>query len=345
MHVLLIKLSSMGDIIHTLPALTDATKHVPDLKITWVVEPDFQEVAHWHPAVVNVIPMPLRNGKISQIWQAIKEIRKTKYDLVLDAQGLFKSAFITRLVRAKSRVGLDWSSAREAAASLFYDRKYPVIWEQHAVIRLRKLVAQIFAYPLDLSSVDYGVHWHKITQPNKNARPYIVFLHGTTWESKHWPDEYWFTLADIVGVHGYMVHVTWATEQQKARAQALVDRCTNVIMLPHLTLNEAVTVLHHASGVVAVDTGFAHLSAALDKPLVGIYGPTDVQQSGTVGNHNVNLASKFGCAPCEQRVCNYTGARSVNPPCFQEITPELVWQHLSKLLITAKPVAQPAMAD
>lgn len=336
MHVLLIKLSSMGDIIHTLPAITDAMKFIPALKITWVVEPGFAEIAHWHPAVVDVITMPLRKGTRKQVMQAISQIRAKEYDMVIDAQGLIKSAVLSRLVRGKRRVGLDWTSAREAPASMFYKQKYNVSWQQHAVIRLRKLFSEAFVYPLDLSRVDYGVEWNTITQPNVSTDPYIMFLHGTTWESKHWPDEYWFKLADLVAEQGYSVQVTWATEQQKARAQALADKCPNVIMLPHLTLNQAVTVLHHASGVVAVDTGFAHLSAALDKPLVGIYGPTDVMHSGTVGNRNINLSSKFACAPCEKKTCLYVGEKSVNPPCFQEISPALVWQKLQTVLAPIK---------
>src|SRR5688572_10593662 len=139
MRVLLIKLSSMGDLIHSLPALTDAMQHLPNLEITWVVEPAFQEIAQWHPAVKRIIPMPLRGKKYKQIWQAIKEIRSQKYDLVIDAQGLFKSAVISRLAKTKVRAGLDWTSVREPLASLFYNRKYAVVWTQHAVIRLRKL--------------------------------------------------------------------------------------------------------------------------------------------------------------------------------------------------------------
>ncbi|HSX20428.1 MAG TPA: lipopolysaccharide heptosyltransferase I [Gammaproteobacteria bacterium] len=343
MRVLLIKLSSMGDVIHTLPAITDAMHNIPNLEITWVIEPGFQEIAQWHPAVKEVIALPLRSGKVRDIWQAIKRIRAQHYDLVVDSQGLLKSAIFAKLAKAKIKAGLDWTSSREAIASLFYNRKCTVNFQQHAVVRARKLFSQVFRYQLDLSHLDYGLHWDQITQSNVAEKPYIVFLHGTTWESKHWPDEYWFALADIAASNGYAVQVTWATPEQKARATALAQRCSNVQMLPHLTIQQAATVLHHAQGVVAVDTGFAHLSAALDKPLVGIYGPTDIKQSGTVGNRNVNLASKFACAPCEQRICRYVGERSVNPPCFQEISPQLVWHNL--MVLIKDPSSRPSRAE
>lgn len=335
MRVLLLKLSSMGDIIHTLPAITDATKLIPNLKFTWVVEEGFQEIAHWHPAIEKVIPISLRKKNYKQVWQAIKEIRKQNYDLVLDAQGLFKSCMFAICARGKYRVGFDFASAREHFPSFFYDKKCHASWDLHAVDRLRQLFAQTFSYQIP-TNLDYGVAWEKIIKPSKPETPYLMFLHGTTWQSKHWPDEYWFSLADLVARQGYAVHVTWATHEQKARAQALAAQCKNVVMLPHLTLQQAADVIHHATGVVAVDTGFAHLTAALNKPMVAIYGATDVVQAGAKGNHNINLASKFACSPCKNRECNYKGAKTIEPPCLQEITPALVWQNLSGLIANTR---------
>lgn len=336
MRVLLIKLSSMGDLIHTLPALTDAMAHIKNLEVTWVIEPSFQEVASWHPAVYKIIPMPLRSRNYRGIWAAVKEIRKQKYDLVIDAQGLLKSAIIARIAKSKDIAGFDWPSAREHVASFFYKRKYNCVWSQHAVVRLRKLFAQIFNYQLDLSKIDYGIAWSNLSEKNTNNMPYIMFLHGTTWESKHWPDANWFDLADIASQNGFAVQVTHATPKQTTRASALTAKCSNVKMLPHLTLTQALNVLQNASAVVAVDTGFAHLAAALNKPLVAIYGPTDVVQSGTIGNNNINLAAKFKCAPCEKKICFYEGEQRDIPPCFAEITPKIVWENLQKLFAQSK---------
>jgi heptosyltransferase-1 len=334
MRVLLVKLSSMGDVIHTLPAITDAVREVPGIKFTWIIEEAFQEIASWHPAVERVIPIALRKRNFKQVRGAIRELRSQQFDLVLDAQGLIKSAVITRLARTKNRAGGDWGTCRESIASLFYNRKYSVAKDQHAVVRLRQLFAKTFGYTVPAGPISYGVNIPDCEMPNiwNNTNPYLVFLHGTTWDSKHWPDEYWVALANLVAQQGLKVQVTWATQQQKARAQMLADKCSNVTMLPHLSINQAAAVLSHAYGVVAVDTGFAHLSAALDKPMVAIYGSTVVKKAGTVGNNNVNLASKFSCAPCGQRSCTYSGAKPVNPPCYQEISPRLVWQKLAVLL-------------
>ncbi len=333
MHVLLIKLSSMGDVLHTLPALTDAAKAIPGIKFTWVVEEGFQEIPRWHPAVTQVIPVALRKRKFKQIFSALSTIRAQKYDLVLDAQGLIKSAVLARLARNTKIAGLDHNSARESVASWFYSHKYLVAKNQHAVQRVRQLFAQSLNYSLADLPVVYGLDSSNFAEPlHKCEMPYLMFLHGTTWESKHWPDQYWLELARIAGKNGYKVQVTWATAEQKSRAQTLADKCSNVIMLPHLNLNQAAATLQYAAGAVAVDTGFAHLTAALEKPLVAIYGATDVTKAGTMGSNNINLASKFSCAPCGRRKCTLVSPGELQPPCMREMTPKVVWDRLYELI-------------
>ncbi len=335
MRVLLIKLSSMGDVIHTLPAITDAMHNVPGIEFDWVVEPSFSEIAAWHPAVRKVFKLPLRSKKYNEVWQVIKDIKRTKYDLVIDAQGLIKSSIVAAFLRSHARVGFDWGSCREGLACTLYHKRFNIPWMQHAVIRLRKLFAQIFSYTYEQDYVDYGIAWQDFASKDEANNPYVMFLHGTTWETKHWPDEYWVGLANLLAKQGITVKVTWATLEQKERAMMLRNKCSNVEMLPHLTLNQALVVLQNAVGVVAVDTGFAHLSAALNKPLVAIYGPTDVIESGTVSNRNINLSSKFSCAPCVKRICHYKGSRDTNPPCFAEISPEIVLDNLQRLMAKA----------
>ncbi len=322
----------MGDIIHTLPAITDAVNACPDIKFTWLVDQSFSEICHWHPAVQRVIPLELRTRQTAQIISTLQQVRATKYDMVIDAQGLLKSAIFTKLARARVRAGFDRKSAREALASLCYTRKINVPKQIHAVDRLRRLFAGALQYPLPDTNADYGVTWDTFVKQQEIIEPYLVFLHGTTWQSKHWPEEYWLHLAKLAALQGYKVHVTWATEEQKLRAQRLQAYSTNVIMLPHMSLQEALKAIYHASGVVAVDTGLAHLSAALAKPTVAIYGATDIYRSGASGLQSINLASAFSCAPCMQRTCKVPGADQNKPPCYKEITPQIVWANLASLL-------------
>lgn len=323
----------MGDIIHTLPAITDAFNAIPDIKFTWVVDDDFQEIAHWHDAVTQVIPIQLRKRNFRQLLMRLKHLRLQKYDLIIDAQGLIKSSVISKLARGNMRIGFDKESCREPLASHTYQRKFNINKSLHAVDRLRMLFSQALGYNLPQTTADYGIKWSNfLNTQHYQQQPFLVFLHGTTWESKHWPDAYWLQLAEIAAENGYQVRVTWATPEQHLRAQRLEAYSTNVTMLPHLTINQATEVLSGAHGVVAVDTGFAHLAAALSKPLVAIFGPTPVAKSGAIGKKCTNLSSTFSCAPCGKRECSFTGKSELFPACFQEITPRLVWDTLAKII-------------
>lgn len=192
MRVLIIKTSSLGDVIHTLPALTDAAQAIPGIRFDWVVEEGFAEIPCWHPAVDQVIPVAIRRWR-KNLWQTIKSgewkafkqrVRERKYDLVIDAQGLVKSAWLTRYVKAPV-AGLDRYSAREGWASRFYDRRLSVATGQHAVERVRQLFAMALAYDLPEGIGNYGLDLERLQLPP--AAPYVVFLHGTTWATKRWP--------------------------------------------------------------------------------------------------------------------------------------------------------------
>ena len=153
MRVLLIKMSSIGDIIHTFPAVTDAARAVPDLQLDWVVEDGLQEMPAWHPAVHRVVPIGLRRWRRSplktlrsgdpQSWR--EALRQTHYDAVIDAQGLYKSAMVARLADGP-RHGFDMASAREPVAALAHGHRHRVPKGRHAVWRLRRLLAAVLSY-------------------------------------------------------------------------------------------------------------------------------------------------------------------------------------------------------
>ena len=157
MRVLVIKTSSLGDVIHTLPALTDAARAIPGIRFDWVVEEGFAEIPAWHPAVSQVITVAIRRWRKHPLktlrsgeWSRFKQrLRESHYDLVIDAQGLLKSAWLTRYVKTPV-AGLDSNSAREPIAARFYDRPYSVPRGQHALERTRQLFGQALGYSLSL---------------------------------------------------------------------------------------------------------------------------------------------------------------------------------------------------
>ncbi|WP_238739096.1 lipopolysaccharide heptosyltransferase I [Pseudomonas putida] len=347
MRVLIIKTSSLGDVIHTLPALTDAAHAIPGIRFDWVVEEGFAEIPSWHPAVDQVIPVAIRRWR-KNLWQTIKSgewkafkqrVRERKYDLVIDAQGLVKSAWLTRYVKAPV-AGLDRYSAREGWASRFYDRLLSVATGQHAVERVRQLFAMALAYDLPEGIGNYGLDLDRLQLPP--AAPYVVFLHGTTWATKHWPEAYWRELAERMGRRKLEVRLPWGNPAEKARAERIAQGLNNCQVLPKLNLAGVARVLAAAKACVAVDTGLGHLAAALDVPTLSLFGPTNPGLTGAYGRTQIHQASDWPCAPCLQKKCTYKPSaddlarfdlKREWPLCFTRLNPEHVASRLSALLL------------
>ncbi|WP_249679695.1 lipopolysaccharide heptosyltransferase I [Pseudomonas abieticivorans] len=348
MRVLLIKTSSLGDVIHALPALTDAMRAIPGIRFDWVVEEGFAEIPSWHPAVDNVIPVAIRRWRKnlwetfrSGEWRRFKQILgKHHYDLVIDAQGLVKSAWLTRYVKAPI-AGLDSRSAREPLASRFYDRRLAVGRGQHAVERLRQLFAVALGYDLPKGLGDYGLNRARLVEKTP-ATPFVLFLHGTTWDTKHWPEIYWREMAERLGAANIEVRLPWGNLAEHQRAERIAAGLKNAVVLPKLNLAGVARVLAQAKACVAVDTGLGHLAAALDVPTISLFGPTNPGLTGAYGKGQVHLGSDFPCAPCLQKKCTYQPTPEDQrrfdlkrewPLCFTRLNPERVASRLSALLL------------
>lgn len=327
MRVLLIKTSSLGDVVHTLPALTDAQRAIPGIQFDWVVEEGFAEIPAWHPAVAQVIPVAIRRWRKNLLqtlrtgeWRRFKaRLRETRYDLVIDAQGLLKSAWLTRYVKAPV-AGLDRDSAREPMASRFYDRRYTVPRDQHALERVRQLFAQALGYELPQAIGDYGLDRAQLAAPGEE--PYLLFLHGTTWPSKHWPEAYWRELAERMSAFGWAIRLPWGNAEEKARAERIADGIAGASVLPRLNLGGVAKVIAGARACVAVDTGLGHLAAALDVPSISLYGPTLPGRVGAYGRSQVHLCATGPNA----------GKGNRHTPCFDDLLPERVASELKALL-------------
>jgi len=293
MRVLIVKTSSMGDVLHTLPALTDAQQAIPGIRFDWVVEEGFAQIPSWHAAVDRVIPVAIRRWRKAWFSAAVKAERKAfreavqaeEYDVIIDAQGLVKSAaLVTRLARGIKH-GMDWQSAREPLASLFYNQRHSVPKQQHAVERTRELFALSLGYSKPQSQGDYAIAQHFLNHLNADAGRYAVFLHATTRDDKHWPEANWRELIGLLAASGIRIKLPWGAPHEEARAKRLADGFDYVEVLPRMSLEEVAKVLAGAKFVVSVDTGLSHLTAALDRPNITLYGPTD---PGLIGGYGMN---------------------------------------------------------
>ena len=297
LNIILLKTSSLGDVLHNLPVVTDICRHAPGARIDWVVEENFSLLPALHPRVNRVIPVAMRRWRKS-LWQSraemqaiCRKLHASHYDFALDTQGLLKSALITRCVAA-TRCGFDWKSAREPLASLFYERSYFVAKNLHAVERNRQLAGQALGYTAQ-GAPDYDIRAPDLTLPWLPAEPYAVLLHATSRDDKLWGEANWIALGKHLNQAGMRIVLPWGSDQEKVRSERLRLAIPGAICPPSIKLDEAAAMLGQAHAVIGVDTGLSHLAAALGVPTIGIYTATDSGLTGLyAGKSAVNLGGK-----------------------------------------------------
>ncbi|MCG6874019.1 MAG: lipopolysaccharide heptosyltransferase I [Betaproteobacteria bacterium] len=286
--ILLVRLSSLGDVVHTFPAVTDIARNVPGAELDWAVDEVFAALPALHPAVSRVIPVALRRGRRNPFnpaaWRALAVLRATlaeaPYDAVLDLQGLFKSAMVARLARGP-RHGHAGATAREPLASWLYDHRHPAPRGDHAVAQTRLLAASALGYAVD-GPIDYGL---RVPPPPAFAPQdrYAVLLHSTSRASKLWNEDNWIALGQRFESEGVRSVLPWGNEVERARAERLAGEIAEAIVAPRMSLTDAAGLLGRANVVVGLDTGLTHLAAATRTPVVGIYcdtSPADLRPIG-----------------------------------------------------------------
>lgn len=186
---------------------------------------------------------------------------------------------------------MDWQSAREPLAALFYHRRHHIARQQHAVERTRELFAKSLNYSKPSSQGDYAIARHFLTSEQDPAQPYAVFLHATTRDDKHWPEANWRALIGLLADNDISIKLPWGAPHEEARARRLAEGFAHVEVLPRMSLEEVARVLAGAKYVVSVDTGLSHLTAALDRPNITLYGPTDPGLIGGYGKNQIACRS------------------------------------------------------
>lgn len=297
----------MGDVIHALPSVSDIVEHFPGAEVDWVVEESFAELPLLHPRVSRVIPVAVRRWRKKLLkpasWREMaafrRAIQSASYDLVLDCQGLIKSAALAWLAHGP-RCGYDWSSARESLASTVYDRNIRVARDLHAVERNRLLAGRALGY-LPGAVVDYGIAAPELPLPWLPDGRYVVLLHATSRADKEWPESDWLALAARLNGQGICCILPWGAAHEQARSERLARKMANAVVPPRLDLARAAALLGGAQAVVGVDTGLTHLAAALKVPVVALYSASDPGLTGVYASGPaVNLGSLGQVAQLEE---------------------------------------------
>jgi heptosyltransferase I len=295
MRLLVVKTSSLGDVIHGLIPLTDAARAVPGLSCDWVAEEAYAEIPGWHPAVRRVIPCAVRRWRRAPLatwrcgeWRGYRDaVRGETYDMVIDAQGLVKSALLARQARGP-KVGRSFGTTRERWAALLYDRRIAVDLRQSQVERLRELFARALGYPQPRTPPEFGLDARRFVVPA--PPPYVVLLHGASWPSKLWPEDRWQALGRELAGRGYGVKLPSGTPTERAAAERIASAFGGEV-LPPGSLADLATVLASARFVVGNDTGTTHLAPALGVRAVSLHGPSVPVIHEVAGGLLVNLCS------------------------------------------------------
>ena len=311
LNILIVRVSSLGDVVHNMPMVADIRRHFPHARIDWVVEEAYTDLVRLNGHVGTIIPIALRRWRKS-IWSAAtraqigafhRQLRDQAYDLVLDTQGLLKTSIVMRMARLAPggrRVGLanaTEGSGYEPLSRIFHDQSIKVGLHTHAVQRARLVAAGALGYSLD-DAPDFALQappagalaWMP-------AQPYVVFFHGTARAAKQWPQAHWIALGQALALRGLPVLLPWGNGRERQAAQALASAIPGAQVLPALPLMEAVSLVRQARLVVGLDTGLTHIAAAYGRPTVELY--CDSPRWKTEGNWSeavINLGDT-GVAP------------------------------------------------
>jgi heptosyltransferase-1 len=291
-------------VIHHMPALVDARKARPDATFAWLVEEAFAPLVRLHPAVSEVIPVAWRRWRkslyapatIAEIRESLRAIRARKYDAIVDSQGLLRSAMIARMANGR-RHGYDASSIREPLASPFYDVRYRVSRDLHAIERNRMLSGLALGYAPQ-GAAEFGLERARFA--NGSSR-YAVLLHATARPEKQWPEEHWIALGKALGREIELV-VPWGSEAERLRSERIAAAIRGARVPERGPLDQVAKLIAGAKYVVGVDTGLMHLGAALGVPLVAIFTGSKLRLTGPVGNGPLAVLGADGAPPSVENV-------------------------------------------
>ena len=282
MKIAIVKLSSLGDIVHAMVVLQFIKKHYPESVIDWVVEKRFKGILENNPHINQIHTVNLnkvkRDKSLKLLFTEVSKVRKFgQYDVVIDLQGLIKSAIVTKFISSRKIVGFDKNSIRERLSSYFYDQKVAIGYDQNTIVRYVKLISEALSIKITnddiINKEFYLFSKSKFLIPQT---PYIVFVVGSTWQSRNYPKEKFTQVAQAIKKSCIVI---WGNEQEKERAEWMSSESNCIQVMPKLSLDDLKHVIDHASLLIGNDTGPSHMSWALNIPSIVLFGPTPIERS------------------------------------------------------------------
>jgi heptosyltransferase I len=301
LRILLVKTSSLGDVVHNFPAVTDLRRHLPNAEVHWAVEESYAPLVALHPGVDEVIPVAIRRWRRTvarrATWREYGALRRRlasrPYDRIIDSQGLIKSAWIASLASGE-HVGLSKQTAREAMASRFYDSTFHIPLDLHAVERNRMLMALAMKFGNE-GPIDYGLR--AFPGGVEDAPPYAVLLHGTSRADKEWQEIAWRATGNALAKRGLKIILPWGSADEEMRSKRMAEGIAAATVPPRRSIDQMATILAGARLIVGVDTGLVHLGAALRVPTVAIFRGSDPALTGPVGPGRIEICGSANAAP------------------------------------------------
>jgi len=345
MKILIVKLSAFGDIIHALPALDDLLSRPEVTEVHWLVDARYAFVTEIFPQSVTVHNVAMKGKQpLTSVWQAIRQLRNTGFDVILDLQGLLKSALLARAVGSPV-YGIDKKQLREKASAWLTQ---PVKFhhdEKHVVQQYRRVAMAPFTHPpgqMPASALAYKPPCIDIAQTGINvdtnllsrlelADKELVILHTAGgWKTKKLPARSWLAIAASLIASGKIPVFSWGTPDEKSLAVSLAEQCNGFALPERLNMSALCTLLKGARAVVGADTGLLHLAAALGTPTITFWGPSASWRSApfadaeTQGDLHWHIESNPACGPCFKRSCDQF-------ICMDAIDPESITRILHEL--------------
>jgi len=301
-RILLVKMSSLGDVVHNLPVATDIRRHLPDATIDWVVEEAYLPLVRMHPGVDRIVPISLRrwrrNLSSGANWREFGEFRRQlraqPYDAIVETQGLLKSAFVARLARGRI-YGFGPATAREPLASRFYHMTYEFPPAAHKILRYRSVAAHALGYSVD-DAIDYGIA-PRVAKPELARGRYCLAFHSTARAAKLWPEPEWMQLVHTLASAGCACVLPWGNDEERHRSERIATAAPGSVVPPRLSIDEMAASIAAAEFVVGVDTGLMHLAAALTRPVVGIFCDSNPVDACPVGPGPTAYRGRIGSPP------------------------------------------------